>query len=217
MHATNSNTDTKSKARLLPILTDTLFVLFALYFTLTYLHSLLAYAEAQSSFPVSQTIILVYQLTAIALMLVRRNAVAFSPDVRDYVYTLVGVGAPLFFRPVFEGPVYLAAECIEFLGALLVVAAFFSLNKSFGIAPENRGVKTAGTYRIVRHPMYSGYIVAEAGFVINNFSYFNLCVLAIAVSFLLLRLLAEERLLRNDPAYQAYSRRVRWKLFPYVF
>ncbi len=212
-----SDVPAKSKTRVLPLLTDTVFILLAFYFMLTYVHSLFAYAETRSPFPANQSLFLIYQLTAITLMLLRKKAVVFSSKIRDYFYTLVGLGAPLFFRPVFSNPIFLEGESLEFLGTVLVVGAFLSLNTSFGIAPENRGVKTSGMYRIVRHPMYSGYMLVEAGFVINNFSYFNLCILTISISFLVLRLLAEEGLLHDDPAYQAYARRIRWKLFPYVF
>jgi protein-S-isoprenylcysteine O-methyltransferase Ste14 len=98
-----------------------------------------------------------------------------------------------------------------------VISAFFSLNRSFGIAPENQGTKKTGMYRLLRHPMYSGYLLTETGFVLSNFSAFNVSILFTAAIFLVLRLLAEERLLIEDKAYQTYSQQTRWKLIPYVF
>jgi hypothetical protein len=41
-----------------------------------------------------------------------------------------------------------------------------------------------------------GYILAEVGFVFNNFSIFNLVILTVSALFLLLRLRAEEHLLQ---------------------
>jgi len=59
--------------------------------------------------------------------------------------------------------------------------------------------------------------LAEGGFLVSNFSTFNLIVLAISVLFLLLRLRAEERLLGQDRTYRDYSKRTPWKLVPFLF
>ncbi len=123
----------------------------------------------------------------------------------------------MFLRTVTGNGESIVGEPFEYVGAILVLVAFLSLNKSFGIAPENRGVKTSGLYRIIRHPMYLGYILAETGFVINNFSSANVFILLTSITFLVLRLQAEERLLREDPEYQAYARRIPWKLIPFIF
>jgi len=74
-----------------------------------------------------------------------------------------------------------------------------------------------GFYRIIRHPMYFGYVLAETGFVVDNLSYYNLTVLFIAITFTMLRLQAEERVLRKDPAYRGYVQRTRRKLVPLIF
>jgi len=98
-----------------------------------------------------------------------------------------------------------------------VIGAYLSLNRSFGIAPENRGIKTSGIYRLVRHPMYLGYVLTETGFVISNLSSLNLIMLVTVTIILVLRLNSEERLLREDHAYQEYAERTPWRLFPFVF
>jgi protein-S-isoprenylcysteine O-methyltransferase Ste14 len=170
-----------------------------------------------SFFPVYQTLFLIFQLMALVLFLARSRAVVFSSRIVDYVYTLAALGSPMFFRPLFGMGASLVGESLVFAGAVLVIGGFLSLNRSFGIAPENRGIKTTGMYRIVRHPMYLGYLLAETGFVLNNLSFYNVFILATAAFFLLLRLQAEERLLGEDPAYQAYAQRTAWKLVPLVF
>ena len=43
------------------------------------------------------------------------------------------------------------------------MAAKFSLARSFGLAPANRGVKSRGAYAFLRHPMYLGYVVEWIG------------------------------------------------------
>jgi protein-S-isoprenylcysteine O-methyltransferase Ste14 len=199
------------RGRPLALLTDAFFVVLAFYFVYVYSRSLFVYRQPVTLF------FLIYQLVALTLLLIRRNATAFSSNALDYIYALVGLGAPLFFRPVEGYTGSVLAVLLELAGAFFVVGAFLSLNRSFGIAPENRGIKTMGFYHVVRHPMYLGYILAETGFVMGNLSQYNLFVLLIAIVFLILRVRAEERLLREDPEYQEYTKRTPWKLIPLVF
>jgi protein-S-isoprenylcysteine O-methyltransferase Ste14 len=164
-----------------------------------------------------QVLFAAYLLIALVLMATRHRATEFSSRIRDYVYTLLGLGSPLLFQPTPRHGGEPMGEILAFMGTLLILGAFLSLNRSFGLAPQNRGIKTTGVYRLVRHPMYLGYILAETGFVFDNFSILNLFTLAVSVLFLLLRLRAEERLLRTDPIYKAYAKKIRWKLIPFVF
>jgi protein-S-isoprenylcysteine O-methyltransferase Ste14 len=197
-------------------ITDLVFVLIAAYLLLNYLRFMLLYAETPL-LVIRQAFFTVYLLSALLLLAVRNRAIAFTPKAVDYVYTILGVGSPLLFQPAPSGGPLIIGAFLEFAGLVLVVAAFLSLNRSFGLAPENRGIKTAGVYEFVRHPMYLGYILAEVGFVFINFSTFNLFILTMSALFLLLRLRAEEHLLQQDRAYRAYARRVRWKLIPFIF
>jgi len=201
---------------LLSLITDLVFVLIAAYLLLNYLRFMLLYTETPM-LVIGQAFYTVYVLSALLLLAVRRRATAFTPKTIDYIYTILGVGSPLLFQPTpIAGPLVVSAF-LEFAGLVLVTGAFLSLNRSFGLAPENRGIKTAGAYKLVRHPMYMGYILAEVGFVFNYFSFFNLVILVMSALFLLLRLRAEEQLLQQDRAYKAYARRVRWKLIPFIF
>lgn len=204
--------------RLLPLLTDSIFIVLALYFVDVYTHSLLVFPQGQTLFfLIYQTSFLIYQLMAFVLFLARRNPVAFSSKISDYVYTLIALGSPMLFRPVIGAGFSIVGEALQSGGAVLVMGAFLSLGRSFGIAPENRGIKTTSMYRIVRHPMYLGYVLTETGFVLSNFSFFNVFVLATFVFFVVRRLQAEEGLLREDPAYEAYAQKSPWKLVPFVF
>jgi protein-S-isoprenylcysteine O-methyltransferase Ste14 len=201
---------------LLPLITDLVFVLIAAYLLLNYLRSILLYAELPL-LVIQQAFFITYLLIALILLAARDRALSFTPKPVDYVYTLLGLGSPLLFQPTPDGGRLFVGPLFEFAGLVLVVVAFLSLNRSFGLAPENRGIKTAGAYRLVRHPMYLGYILAETGFVFVNPSLYNFFILAISVLFLLLRLRSEEQLLQQDQAYKIYSRRTRWKLVPFIF
>jgi protein-S-isoprenylcysteine O-methyltransferase Ste14 len=92
-----------------------------------------------------------------------------------------------------------------------------SLGRSFGLTPANRGIVSSGIYRVVRHPIYLGYLITHLGFVAANPTHWNLAVLALADVALMLRAICEEQTLAQDPEYRAYVDRVRWRVVPGIF
>src|SRR5438093_1166549 len=84
----------------------------------------------------------------------------------------------------------------------------------FGLAAANRGVKRAGPYRLLRHPMYAGYALTQIAFLLLNPGLWNLAVYALSWGVQVLRIRAEERVLLEDPAYRAYAGEVRYRLLP---
>ena len=199
----------------LPLLTDLIFVSIAAYLLVGYA---LAFQHPISFLDVTrETFATVYLLMALAFLAVRSRARRLTTKPVDYLYTIVGFTAPLFFQPTTYAASQIAGAILEIGGLALVVGAFLCLNRSFGLAPQNRGVRTAGVYGFVRHPMYLGYMLAEAGYALDNFSGINIIVLAISVLFLILRLRAEEQLLVEDPAYRNYSKEIKWKLLPFIY
>jgi len=91
------------------------------------------------------------------------------------------------------------------------------LGRSFGIVAANRGVVSSGPYRLVRHPIYLGYLVTHAGFLLSNTSVRNVAIYAAAYVFQFARIYAEERILAQDGEYREYLRSVRYRLFPEVY
>lgn len=196
-------------------ITDLLFVCVAAYLFIGY--ALLLLRPISALVLVRETFSTVYLLMALAFLAFRKNMRTYTTRRVDYIYTILGFGAPLLFQlSSYAGAIFVGI-LLEAIGTVLVAGALLSLNRSFGLAPENRGIKTAGAYRLVRHPMYLGYILAEVGYVVTYFSDFNLFVLAISVLFLMLRLRAEEQLLAQDQVYRNYSKKTRWKLIPFLF
>jgi len=91
------------------------------------------------------------------------------------------------------------------------------LGRSFGVVPAHRGLKLAGPYRFVRHPMYAGYLLSHLAFLTMNCTWWNVGVYAVLYGLQVPRLLAEERLLDTDLRYRAYRTKVRYRLIPGIF
>jgi protein-S-isoprenylcysteine O-methyltransferase Ste14 len=94
------------------------------------------------------------------------------------------------------------------------VAALFSLKRSFGVVPANRGIQDGGLYRFVRHPLYAAELLALLGVLIANASILNALIWTAECALQCLRARAEEQLLGTDATYRAYRGRVRYRLIP---
>lgn len=164
------------------------------------------------------SLLLVSEGLAIAFILLRKPARRI--DVTPYAagVAFVGTSAPLLVMapgggwvPSGVGAALMAA------GLLLNCSAKIALNRSFGLAAANRGVKRAGPYRLLRHPMYAGYALTQATFLLLNPCLWNLTIYALSWSAQILRIRAEEKLLLEDPTYRDYANEVRFRLIPGVY
>jgi protein-S-isoprenylcysteine O-methyltransferase Ste14 len=155
----------------------------------------------------------------VVLTIVRRRARQVDRSAGAAVITTVSLLAPALLRA--STGVGLAPDAvtamISVVGLCLVVVGKMSLGRSFGIAPANRGVVVRGPYTLVRHPIYTGYLLTHVAFLVANPTPWNLSVLAIGDAALVLRALIEERVLKADVEYEQYCRRVGWHLVPGVF
>ena len=57
---------------------------------------------------------------------------------------------------------------VSIIGLAIVVAGKVALGRSFGLLPANRGVVFSGLYRVVRHPIYLGYVLTHGAFLAAN-------------------------------------------------
>lgn len=149
--------------------------------------------------------------------LARRTPRGVSTSPYDWIIALAGTYTLVLFRPVAGGHDLLIGQLLQWTGLLMQICSMLSLNRSVGIVPANRGVKTGGFYRFVRHPLYLSYIVACGGYLVNQFCAFNAWLYLAAISLWVLRLYAEERLLMKSDDYRAYAKRQPYRLVPFVF
>jgi len=157
----------------------------------------------------------------IVLTLAQRRATIVDRSVPAGIVTLVSVAGPPLMRADHDLVALAAPDMltgiISLLALLLIVSGKLTLGRSFGLVPANRGVVVQGPYLAVRHPIYSGYLVAHVAFLAAHPSTWNVVVFAIADGALIVRALMEERVLTTDADYREYCTRVSWHLIPGVF
>lgn len=154
---------------------------------------------------------------AAVLFLVRRPTACVSRNAVAWIAAPIGSFAMLFARPSSEGLPALPCELLQLAGVFLALVSLATLGRSFGLVAANRGVKTRGPYRVVRHPAYSGYLVAYCGYVLANPTLPNLALLVLGTGFQLLRVHEEERVLAGDLRYQQYCGAVRYRMIPRLY
>jgi protein-S-isoprenylcysteine O-methyltransferase Ste14 len=152
------------------------------------------------------------------LMVTRRATDDVSTRPADWLVAFVGVCAPMLVRPTGHaiGP-DLLPRVLVLWGVVFSFWGQLALWRSFGLVAANRGVVRRGPYVFVRHPIYSGYIFTYAGFLLLHPAPWNIAVELLAVLMMVIRILAEERVLSADPAYLELKSRVRYRLIPGVF
>jgi protein-S-isoprenylcysteine O-methyltransferase Ste14 len=100
------------------------------------------------------------------------------------------------------------------LGACLSFASLLSLGRWFGVWPAFRGLTMRGPYRLVRHPMYLGYVLADIGYGLYEFNFGTVLLVIAGWASLFYRIRAEERILSQDAGWSSYVALVRYRLLP---
>ncbi len=85
-------------------------------------------------------------------------------------------------------------------------------------ADRHQIVVDTGLYRVVRHPMYAGFIPVVVGMPLWLGSYAAAVLAILPIGMLAFRIWVEEEFLRQElPGYAAYTQRVRYRLIPFLW
>jgi protein-S-isoprenylcysteine O-methyltransferase Ste14 len=85
-------------------------------------------------------------------------------------------------------------------------------------AERHQKVVDTGVYSIVRHPMYAGAILWMVGMPLWLESYAAAALATVLIPIVALRIFFEERFLKRElKDYKDYTRRVRYRLIPYIW
>jgi len=110
---------------------------------------------------------------------------------------------------------------IVILGGYLIIFNVFKQNSYASRIVETdkeQKVITTGLYGIVRHPMYIGVLIMYLPTPLALGSYWGLIPIALLPVALVLRILNEEKVLReNLEGYKEYCLKTRYRLIPYIW
>jgi len=187
--------------------------------TLFTLLSINLFADFMRTGRVTGLLLLAGESLVVVLTITRRRARLIDRSLAAAVMTGLSLAGPPMLRAgaVFSLVPDAVTAMISAFGLGLVVVGKMTLGRSFGVAPANRGVVVRGPYTLVRHPIYTGYLISHTAFLMANPTPWNAAIILVADTALVVRALMEERVLSNDVEYQGYCRRVGWHLVPGVF
>ncbi len=154
----------------------------------------------------------------VLLLVFRRDSRRLSRSSWDWLIAIGGTFTVLLVRPATTAIVLESVGItLQVAGTLFAIFGKVFLGRSFGLVAADRGIVSGGPYRIVRHPIYLGYLITHAGFLLTNWSPWNTAIYIVIYFFQISRILSEEQLLREDEAYRAYCQRVRYRVIPFIF
>ena len=118
---------------------------------------------------------------------------------------------------------------VSFLGLALYVAGWWIMTLAMKVNPfavpvvrlqeeRHQRVIDTGVYAVVRHPMYTGFVPMVIGPALWLGSYIAALLAIIPIAVLAVRSLFEERFLKRElKGYDAYTKKVRYRMIPFVW
>jgi protein-S-isoprenylcysteine O-methyltransferase Ste14 len=136
-----------------------------------------------------------------------RAATVLSALALPIQWNSVGIWYPIGCT-IFLAGVFLRLSAIHYLGA------YYSHRVRLR---ESHRIVSDGPYRVLRHPAYSGMILAHCGFVVCFFNVTSAAILLIILApAVILRIRVEERVLFELDGYREYARN-RARLIPLLW
>jgi protein-S-isoprenylcysteine O-methyltransferase Ste14 len=108
-------------------------------------------------------------------------------------------------------------EVLVTIAAVLSAVSLFTLGRGFGVRPALRRLATTGPYRLVRHPIYFAYVIADVGYNLSEWAPGTVLVTLVGWASLVYRIRAEERVLSQDAAWTDYVASVRYRFIPWLW
>ena len=160
----------------------------------------------------AQAASIVLILAILLFLLLRGPAKAKTPGLFPRVSAVFGtyLAVAVVYLPQHEMNAALSAVSLLLIlgGVSFAIYALAHLGRSFSIMAEARKLVTDGPYAVIRHPLYVGEAAATTGLMLQYFSPLAVAIVALQLSFQILRIQNEERILcRQFPGYSAYMER----------
>ena len=112
----------------------------------------------------------VQQISVASLCLFRRPAAAVSRDPLDWIMAIGGTFAGFLMLPVGTHPAWGVplGLGLQLAGLAAWAVTFAVLGRSFGLVAADRGLVTRGPYALVRHPLYTTFLIAQLGYLVQS-------------------------------------------------
>jgi protein-S-isoprenylcysteine O-methyltransferase Ste14 len=118
---------------------------------------------------------------------------------------------------------------VSFFGLTLYVAGWWIMTLAMKVNPfavpvvrlqqeRQQRVIDTGVYAVVRHPMYTGFVPVLVGPALWLQSYVAALLAIVPIAVLAARSVFEERFLKRElKGYEAYTKKVRYRLIPFIW
>jgi protein-S-isoprenylcysteine O-methyltransferase Ste14 len=171
------------------------------------------------TFTIIDWIYVLQHLMVLGIALTRRPPEVQNRSLPSNISVVVAYAYPyaqvLYLRWVIGDPAWpVGGLVLVMLAACLSLASLLSLGRRFGVRPALRGLATRGPYRLVRHPMYLSYVIADIGYNLQEWNFGTALLVMAGWASLLYRIYAEERILSQDAGWSAYVSLVRYRIIP---
>ena len=159
---------------------------------------------------VHRLLVVCFYALFVLLYLMRRSARAttnsFAAKIIAVVATFIPFAFPVLSRPINNLDIMLFADVVMIFGMAITLCSLSVLGRSVSIIPQARSLVQRGPYRIVRHPLYLGELIAILGIVMARFSLSAMSLFCLLTALQIYRAMQEERLLAGTfPEYKSYS------------
>lgn len=123
----------------------------------------------------------------VALVFFRKPAQVLSQRPQDWLLAFGATLSPTLVRPLQGEPNAFAniAALLMVAGILFQIVSKSMLGRRFGIVAANRGICASGPYRLVRHPIYMGYLMTHIGFLCLAPTWWNVAMYALTYSLMI--------------------------------
>jgi len=171
------------------------------------------------TFTIVDWIYVLQHLLVLGIALTRRPPSVLDDSLPSGAAVVIAYAYPYaqvtYLRWVPGTPAWPAAGLVlVMLAACLSFASLLSMGRRFGVFPALRGLVTRGPYRLVRHPMYLAYVLADIGYNLEEWNLGTALLVILGWASLLYRMHAEELILSRDDGWSAYTALVRYRLLP---
>lgn len=145
-------------------------------------------------------VIVLFRLLSIAVFFLIRHpasitagtferGVSYVSTVLPMFYAFTGINSTLLVEVIYIIPVFVLGEALSTAGVL-------ALGRNFGISPAKRTMVKEFPYNVVKHPIYTGYVLVEGSILVLSYNIPTLSLFLLSTGLYVYRAKKEEALIK---------------------